>query len=275
MNETVRIETVTPRLAQKWLQGNVDNRRLREARVLSYAKEMSDGEWDLSPDAITFDSNGTLLNGQHRLTAVVISGLTIRFLVLRGVPVKTQEVMDTGLSRNLADQLVRRQVPHANMVAGAVKWLYQFDYTEETGNVHFSDMSLKPSLRQLLAVYDQNTELAAQAPTINKLYYYLKVRTGPTLAAKHRLLRIDTEAAEVFFKHLQEGTGLSTRDPIWRLRAFCLADANTRTTTGRAPAYRYLALLFKAWNYWRDGNEIDRLNWVFSGNKREAWPTPR
>jgi hypothetical protein len=270
----VTIETVTPTKAKAWLQGNVDNRKLRETRVLFFSRLLSEKEWELTGDAVVFDDQGVLINGQHRLTAVVVSKISAQFLVLRGVPSKAQEVMDQGLSRNLSDQLHRRGVQYNTIVAGALNWLYQMDYIERTGKVHYSDPSLRPSLRELLHLYENNTELSAEAKTMNKLVYYLKVRPGPTTALYHRLLAVDRADAEIFFKQLQEGTGLAKNDPIWRLREWCVNDTLSRRATGRAPTYRYVAMTLKAWNFWREGKPVGKLSWHYSSTKKEAWPTP-
>jgi hypothetical protein len=272
--ETVRIQTVSPAMAKKWLEGNVDNRKLRDSRVLHLSKILQLGEWDLTGDAIVFDDQGVLINGQHRLTAIVVTGISARLLILRGVPSKAQEVMDQGLSRNLADQLHRRGVPYTNIISGALNWLYQMKYIEETGNVHYADPSMRPSLRELLQLFDENLDLVEEAPTIGKLVYYTKVRPGPTLGIKHRLYRIDREDTDLFFDKWQTGENLPHNDPVFRLREWSLSDARTRTTSGRAPAYRYVAYVFKAWNLWREGQFTQRLNWVFSPSKREPWPTP-
>ena len=270
----VAIETVTPTKAKNWLQGNVDNRKLRETRVLFFSRLLLDDEWELTGDAIVFDSEGILINGQHRLSAIVVSHVSAQFLVLRGVPSKSQEVMDQGLSRNLGDQLHRRGVLYPNVVGGALNWLYQMEYIERTGKVHYADQSMRPSLRELLALFEKNPELPTEAKHLSKLVYYTKVRHGPTVAAYHRLHGIDAEECEIFFKNLQEGAGLAKNDPIWRLREWCNNDARTRSTTGRAPTYRYMAMVFKAWNLWREGGVTNKLAWVYSGARKDPWPTP-
>jgi hypothetical protein len=272
---TVAIERVTPKQAQAWLEGNVDNRKLRETRVLFFARLLQEGEWELTGDALVFDDKGILINGQHRLSAIVVSGVTASFLILRGVPSKAQEVMDQGLSRNLADQLHRRQVPYAISVAGSLQWLYQMSYIERTGNVHYPNGSLRPSLRELLALFEQHPELPEEAGRIYKIVYHIKVRHGPTLALYHRLKSVDTEEAEIFFKHLDEGAGLAKNDPIWRLREWCLTDVRTRNTTGRAPTYRYMAMVLKTWNLWREGKTVNKIAWAYSGARKDPWPTPQ
>ena len=44
---------------------NTKNRKIRNSRVDQYAEAITDGRWQLSPDAIAVE-NGQLVNGQHR-----------------------------------------------------------------------------------------------------------------------------------------------------------------------------------------------------------------
>jgi len=281
--ETVRIMEVTPAQAQKWLEGNVDNRTLREARVLQHSQVLQRGEWELTGDAIVFDEDGTLLNGQHRLSAVVVTGIPARFIVLRGVPSKAQEVFDSGLARTLGDQLQRRGVPYYTYVSSALFWLHRMSYAEKTGIAHYAEPSMRPSFRQLLSLYDRNKGLAEEAPKIGKHVNNLKVRAGATLAVYHRLKKIDDpnidQEVDIFFNSWltgqgMDGTGLKANDAIWRLREWTLDDAAKRHTRGRAPDYRFVAYVITAWNKWRDGEPVRQLKWVYTPTSRMAWPVP-
>src|SRR5215831_15250573 len=256
--ETVRIMEVTPAQAQKWLEGNVDNRTLREARVLQHSQVLQRGEWELTGDAIVFDEDGTLLNGQHRLSAVVVTGIPARFIVLRGVP-------------------------YYAYVSSALFWLHRMSYAEKTGIAHYAEPSMRPSFRQLLSLYDRNKGLAEEAPKIGKHVNNLKVRAGATLAVYHRLKKIDDpnidQEVDIFFNSWltgqgMDGTGLKANDAIWRLREWALDDAAKRHTRGRAPDYRFVAYVITAWNKWRDGEPVRQLKWVYTPTSRMAWPVP-
>ena len=270
--------TVTPAQAQKWLEGNVDNRNLREQRVIHLSQILQRGEWELTGDAIVFDDQDVLLNGQHRLSAVVVTGIPARFLILRGVPAKVQEVMDQGLSRTLGDQLQRRGVPYYVIVAASLFWLHRLDYSEETGIAHYADPSLRPSFRQLLQLFNENPELPEEVHKILRHVKVLKVRTGATLAIYHRLKRIEDDNIDVevdqFFDSWATGAGLKVDDPIWRLREWCLLDASMRRTRGRSPDYRFVAYVLTAWNKWRDGEAVKQIKWVYTPTTRQPWPIP-
>ena len=95
-----RVLTVTPAHAEKWLEMNTDNRRIRPSHVRHLAKQMELGRWMLSPEPIVF-SPQRLLDGQHRLSAVLMSGCTIEASVAQNEDVF--RVLDQGVNRNNSD----------------------------------------------------------------------------------------------------------------------------------------------------------------------------
>lgn len=95
--------TITPEIAKQMLLSNGSNRRLRAHRVSKYANDMRNGNWHLTGQTITFGSNGQLLDGQHRLAAVIEADVPVQFLVVTGAEVVP--TYDNGLPRSLADQL--------------------------------------------------------------------------------------------------------------------------------------------------------------------------
>lgn len=97
----VEIVKITPELAEAMLGKNHSNRRLRKQAVLMYAKDMKEGRWELTHQGIAFDKNGDLVDGQHRLKAIVDSGVTVRMLVTHGVESKYN--LDNHARRILSD----------------------------------------------------------------------------------------------------------------------------------------------------------------------------
>lgn len=96
---------VTPQLAEEWLGRNDANRNLRPSRVSKYARDMRAGRWALTGEAVKFDNNGNLIDGQHRLTAVRDSGETVEMLIVRGLAPTVRGVIDTGARRSASDAL--------------------------------------------------------------------------------------------------------------------------------------------------------------------------
>lgn len=101
--EAGTLVNVTPELAVEWLEHNTRNRKLRQSVVDRYAADMKAGRWLVTGDAIAFDRNGAIVNGQHRLWAVMESGLTVPMLVARDLAPEVVSVLDDHLKRSLTD----------------------------------------------------------------------------------------------------------------------------------------------------------------------------
>lgn len=99
----LRIENVTPHKAQAWLNENKSNRKLRDGIAEKYAADMSLGRWTTCPVPISFYEDGDVADGQHRLWAVVDSGMAQKFPVARGLTREDGLNIDTGLGRSLVD----------------------------------------------------------------------------------------------------------------------------------------------------------------------------
>lgn len=98
------VVNLSPSQAKEILKRNTNNRKLSSKTVSNLQKQMINGEFKLSNDAITFDSDGVLTNGQHRLTALALSeGKAESVPFLFGFDVQQFMGMDTGRRRTVQD----------------------------------------------------------------------------------------------------------------------------------------------------------------------------
>jgi len=88
------IVDVTPELAKTWLDANTSNRPVSELRVQQFAAQMQAGQWRLNHHGIAFAVDKTLLDGLHRLLAVIRSGKTVPMTVVVDEPVENIHVID-------------------------------------------------------------------------------------------------------------------------------------------------------------------------------------
>lgn len=95
--------SVTPEMATAWLSKNTHNRRINKGHVQRLRSDLVEGRWKFNPDPVSFDPEGTVLNGQHRLTAIVDSGVPALLAVCFNVPPDAMSVMDQGVPRKLKD----------------------------------------------------------------------------------------------------------------------------------------------------------------------------
>jgi hypothetical protein len=96
---------INPDIARHLLSTSPGNRKIRYWHVDVLAGAMARGEWRVTSQGIGIDKNGNLRDAHHRLMAVVKSGITIRSVVVMGLPLNAYEVTDTGIARNMADLL--------------------------------------------------------------------------------------------------------------------------------------------------------------------------
>lgn len=101
----VTTETITPEIASQLLDDMGGNRLLSDDRVNAYARDMTGGRWVPLSSMIVIDEDGLLIDGQHRLAAVLQSGLDQTFIIRRGAPPSSISVIDSGRGRSAADTL--------------------------------------------------------------------------------------------------------------------------------------------------------------------------
>ncbi len=83
-NILLPIELITPDLARQYLKRNSScNKPLEEDKVNALVEKINNGKWDSNGDAIYFHHGDVLANGQHRMHAIVRSGISVSVRVFR------------------------------------------------------------------------------------------------------------------------------------------------------------------------------------------------
>ena len=115
-------ETITPTTAAAYLERNTGNRTIKPKHVESLADSMTAGHWQCTHEGIAFDTAGSLIDGQHRLSAVVKSGCTITSLVFRDCEPGTFHVIGDASRRTAADVLHLAGELNTNKLAAAANF---------------------------------------------------------------------------------------------------------------------------------------------------------
>jgi hypothetical protein len=265
---TVKVETVdiTPALAAEWLAQNGHNRHQRETVWRRYARDMASGRWVFNGESIKRCKEGHTDDGQHRLRAIVESGVTITSVVVSGLPHSAQETVDRGMPRNIADALRLRGESSANVLAGAIS---QAIVLQSPSPGRESDFW--PSTGEAIRYLDEHPEIRASVTAATNTSDVLRA-PQTTLAALHHLFAaIDEEDATGFFDGLASGAGLDEGSPILALREAMLREW---VAPRRMARNRLQAIWIKAWNAYRRGDAVRLLKWKTGGARPEAFPKP-
>jgi len=96
---------IAPDQAMRWLDGNTHNRPMDHQYVDYLIAEIKAGRWKLMHQGIAFDEHGVLLDGQHRLWAIALAGLTLPANVTFNAPGESLEYIDSGKTRSRAERM--------------------------------------------------------------------------------------------------------------------------------------------------------------------------
>jgi hypothetical protein len=267
----LEIMTITPELAQEWLDRGGANRKITRRRVEATAAAIQRGEWRLTGEAIKLDDEGRVRDGQNRLNAIVEAGIPVRSVVARGVTEEAFDVMDTGRSRTAADVLHIHGYPSQNALAAAARGLM---FIERYGRVFPSqrDSHLYVTPVTVLQYVKEHPELIDGVRLGDRIYHSgIQGGIGLWSIIMTLFLRIDPEQAEQFTEHLTTGAGLHRGHPVLMLRNRLLGSQRDQysTLSGREAL---VAIAIKAWNAWREGKTLQSLSWRGEGRRAEPFP---
>jgi hypothetical protein len=138
---------ITPKMAELMLKKSVFNRPLRRNIVFLYAEVMKRGEWMLTHQGIAFDDNGNLIDGHHRLSAVILSNKEIQMAVSYGYDAMTFKKLDIGYRRTSGNIFAMANVKNYNNVAAGIANYYSFKKNLTVGDSsRLKDIYITPSM---------------------------------------------------------------------------------------------------------------------------------
>lgn len=267
--QQVTVETITPELAEEYLAKNTHNRNIRQNRVNAYATDMKNGDWQFNGDAVRFAKDGTLLDGQHRLLAIIQSGVTVQMLVIRGLTDSTQHTMDTGAHRSFADVLKLRGEANYVGLASAVRSIALW----EGGSRRLGQGASAMTNSQLLACLDRYPWIREAIPLLNRVNSHTRIPVTALGALYFAFVQIDAEDCDFFFQKLADDVNGAIPQPIFVLRKSM--QSLVENVKGQRNVTYIAALVVKAWNAYRAGEDIGQLRFRPGGANPETFPEPK
>jgi hypothetical protein len=251
---TVELVDVNPTLAAAWLLRNTRNRTIKESAVDRYARDMSAGEWRVTGEAIKFDLDGDILDGQHRLLAVLKANTVVQLHVVRGLAPDSQDVMDTGVRRGAHDALHLNGYSNSTNLSAAAKLAMNYE----------AGVMVTAAQHQLVAVTNAeilrwvqaNPDLVTAVAAVTNRKGKLPMRPSVGSFCLWAMRRIDAEQADELYGDLADMRTNGQGDPRYTL----LRRLNTiRTGNERVSAVTEAHYIFRTWNALREGEELGNL----------------
>lgn len=265
-NVSLTYETIdiTPVMAGEILANqNPNNRKVNDIQVRRYTKSMLANEWTMNGDTISFDSEGNLFDGQHRLKAVIDSSKTITFSVIRGILKDTAlGTKDTGKVRSDADYLTMTHgVPQtlATQVADAMSRLAAW----RRANAVVIGTANKLNSRDVGLQYEENRIIvnhALQWKMDNVPKYKSLLPNGIMLFIIIVILEADENIGDKYLQHVLASIGLEKGTT-----AFEINDLLQRWKNKEQPGSvaERINTVFKGWEYFRQDRNCTKrtLRW--------------
>lgn len=252
---------VTPQMAEEILLRNTVNRPLRSGVVEKYARDMRNGEWERNGEAVKIAEDGTLLDGQHRLWAVIESGVKhVELLVLSGLPMSAIRTIDTGTPRTYADyrrisgNAEGRAVKNPRMLQATARWLrwYENEWPAlSLGKISYTNAELDETVEGHPGLVNAVDE-AGRTTKLRRLGY------GQSIAGVYCLAREShPDLADRWLQQLETGEGDSDSAAITLRERLIAAKLSGQKLTGmRAAVY-----IIKSWNAFAEGDPLKHYKW--------------
>jgi hypothetical protein len=261
---------ITPKRAAEMLAANTSNRPLSRSTVRSFADAMERGEWLVTHQGIALDTSGVLVDGQHRLAAIIEADRPVELTVFTDVEPDTFDVLDTGKKRNAADVLAIEGEKSSTLLAAMVRTVFLYENRPDatwsggaagvTNHQIVQTLETNPKLRDFVPVADRIAAETGMIKSAAGAAAYLVEQTNKTNKAK--LAR--------WHEGIIDGAGLAKNDPrlVFRRTMFAMARKQAGVVQRRRDTREHVALYLKAFNAWAAGEKITTLRFA----NREAVP---
>ena len=241
------VVSITPRLAEMMLQSNTRNRALSATTAKKYAESMSRGEWMLSAQGISFSCNGMLIDGQHRLAAIILAERAVKCTIWFGCAADEFQVLDAGRARSPGDILSIEGMDNYHVRAAVAQIMWRIRNRTQSGAPR---LVVAQFARELAgdamdkAILHANRSKRVLNPTAMVIAIY-SILTQSNFA--HRI--------DAFCEGVKTGASLDPKSPILALREFFrTSSALSRNSRDRVVLEASAVVI--AWNAFIKGRVV-------------------
>jgi hypothetical protein len=262
----MKLVTVSPELATKWLNGHVNFRPISERTISQYIADIAGGRWQENGETIKLDEHGKLVDGQHRLEAIIRSGKSVESWVFEGARKAILRTVDTGKRRTLGDLLHHNGEKYPNALATLLGMVHRHLMGQLRDAASRGAMSHQRG-ETLLSKFNEARQSIAlvHADTRKTLVPRTMLAFVHMMAGRHD----DKEMADLWLKEVITGENISAKHPTYELRKWMVNRLATSRPGAKASPVVMLAVTTKSWFYFRDGEKVSVLRW----RSDEEFPT--
>ena len=262
MKVTEIVEEISPAIAAIYLEKNINgdykNRDLRPASVIKWYNVMKKNEWAIDVNPIIFDSNGSMIDGQHRLLAIIRLGRPVRMAVKRGVNPKSFKALDQNESRNAVDFADIERRPETKKSIPVFRWIYNQQVCKSP--------TITPKVEFRISEYELQEWGYENHSAVIDAVIWVRENHGKGVGIPERVMtylaynffKLDRNLGEEYLKyltHMDSNTKYGTFSMIKLRTIKYLQTARANNTTGRSINEWIMSNTISAWNAVREGKQ--------------------
>lgn len=264
---------VTPALAEGWLKLNKHNRKFKPMKISHYARDMREGNWKYTGEALKFSTWGELIDGQNRLQAIIDAETTVSLPIVTGLDPSAQEVMDAGAPRNAGDTLAFRGYGYPSELSAATRSHYMWKEMQNWKHcMSSSNSELMPTNAEIVRYVEDHPDLVTVAGEAKPIAQQLRLPIGSIGAAWYEFLQIDAEDTEEFFKRIHDIQTTGKGDPINTLVKRCQEMALRRERLLQSTG---LFMIIRTWNAVRASEYFEKFQFGSAVRGWQPIPEPK
>ncbi|MEU3417705.1 hypothetical protein [Streptomyces murinus] len=256
----MQIVMTSPEFAAELLSRRTCNRPVNRGNVSALAESMVCGRWQLTHQGIALDGpleTGAVIDGQHRLHAVVMANTTVPMMVFENMSRETLPVLDTGRRRSAADTLSLSGEKDAGLLASTVRHVHLY---LSLPNAPWTGPKARMSNDQVLETLAKDPDGYRRAAAVGRRLG-AQIHILPTAAAVGYYVTVGGSTSATWVEEWLSGLASGADLPQGDAR---LALRNAMTAPGRSSRRRrstrpQAGLYVKAWNHWVEGNDVSKL----------------
>lgn len=256
--------TITPVMATELLEHNSSNRPISDPHVHRIAAQIMAGKWRFNGDTIKVAEDEEVIDGQHRLWAVIEAKTSIDTVIVRGVEREAFATIDTiRRPRSGGDTLfLSGATRHAKTMASTLSWLLRW---QRKAFPNYKDPKHKVENADIEVAYAAHPGILH---AVERVRHLRGLANEALLAFLYYVMTNHNEViAEQMLNTLEDPSGVGVNDPFFRLRAYFTNDHHKR----RDPVTT-IALAIKAANAAHEGRKVQLLSWKNQGERAEIFP---
>jgi len=248
----IQMELITPERAAELLAENKDNRPFSVNNQKTFENDMRNGTWSLTDQAITISDEDTLINGQHRLKAIIATNIPQKMFVSYRVPKGSFINYDRVKARNYSDALAIQNVKYYKIISEGIN-LFHARVTKK-----YWDMDSGSKKKEQLTnaekdeLYFNNKSIIDEAALISNQHYCKGQFSKSSIVAYIMYLIIakkyDKDKVFSFFVQILEGHNV-TLYSISTARNYLAGMATDKIYKPE----QFLYVLIQAWHYYING----------------------